>query len=416
VDALLIGTGGDRGWPEEGCSCASCLRAAAAGIRRAPGQVVVDGQLLLVPGAPPQPANGNPPQPGNGSSAYSVLEVTGGWDITGPDGGRLLAAAGPGAIPEPPEGTAGFDTVLLDLLASPGQLGLLRARGLVTDQTRVAALYTDHRISSEQEMARRCALWGATAGQDGQVIGASAPEAQRASATRPHRTLILGGARSGKSREAELRLLGEPAVTYLAAGPWADDQSADHHWADDQAADHHWADDQRADDQRADDQRAGGQSAEWRGADGEPDIEWAERVAAHRAARPPWWRTVESLDVAGVLRREKGALLIDGIGTWLAGVMDQAGAWPDDGAAWAPPAAADPQHLISARIEELIEAWRQTRALVVAVTDEVGSGLVPPYPAGRMFRDQLGWLNQRLAGESDVTVLVVAGRSVILPA
>jgi adenosylcobinamide kinase / adenosylcobinamide-phosphate guanylyltransferase len=400
VDALLIGTGGDRGWPQENCLCASCLRAAAAGVRRAPGQVVVDGQLVLAPGVPPRPANGG--------SAHSVLEVPGGWDITGPDGGRLLAAAGPGAVPEPPDGTARFDIVLLDLLASPAQLGLLRARGLVTGQTRVVALYTDHRVGSEQEMARRCALWRATAGQDGQVVGAGepAPEqtadraaqqtadraaeqtAGRASLARPHRTLILGGARSGKSREAELRLSGEPAVTYVAAGPWADDQ--------------------RADDQRADDQ--------WLSADGEPDAEWADRVAAHRAARPAWWQTVETLDVAGVLRREKGAVLIDGIGTWLAGVMDQAGAWPDDAAAWAPPAAADPQHLVSARIDELIDAWRQTRALVVAVTDEVGSGLVPPYPAGRIFRDQLGWLNQRLAGESDMSVLVVAGRPMILPA
>jgi adenosylcobinamide kinase / adenosylcobinamide-phosphate guanylyltransferase len=370
VDALLIGTGGDRGWPQENCSCASCLRAAAAGVLRAPGQVVVDGQLVLTQGAPPRPAGG-------GCCTHSVLEVPGGWDITGPDGSRLLAAAGPGAVPDPPDGTAGFDIVLLDLLARPSQLGLLRARGLVTGQTQVAALYTDHRIGSEQEMTRRCELWGVSAGQDGQVIGAREPAPKSAGAVRPHRTLILGGARSGKSSEAELRLLGEPAVTYLAAGPWADDH--------------------------------------WEGADGEPDTEWTARVAAHRAARPAWWRTVESLDVAGVLRRETGALLIDGIGTWLAGVMDQAGAWPDDAAAWASAAAADPQHLISARIDELIEAWRQTRALVVAVTDEVGSGLVPPYPAGRMFRDQLGWLNQRLAGESDVSVLVVAGRPVILP-
>jgi adenosylcobinamide kinase / adenosylcobinamide-phosphate guanylyltransferase len=104
------------------------------------------------------------------------------------------------------------------------------------------------------------------------------------------------------------------------------------------------------------------------------------------------------------------------MGTWLTAVMDQAGAWPDDAAAWAPPAAADPQQLISARVDELIDAWRQTRALVVAVTDEVGSGLVPAYPAGRIFRDQLGWLNQRLAAESDENVLVVAGRSMIMPA
>jgi adenosylcobinamide kinase / adenosylcobinamide-phosphate guanylyltransferase len=379
VDVLLIGTGGDRGWPQEGCSCASCLRAAAAGIRRAPGRVVVDGQLAVTPGSRPRSPNAG--------SGHRVLEMPGGWDLTGPDGSRLLAAAGPGSVPEPPDGIARFDIALLDLLASPAQLGLLRARGLVTERTRVAALYTDHRISSEREMARRCALWRAAAGHDGQLIGtaqrpSSGPEP--AVTSRPHRTLVLGGARSGKSREAELRLSGEPSVTYLAAGPWADSQ-------------------------RADDQ--------WHGADGEPDSEWADRVAAHRAARPAWWRTEESLDLAGALQRETGALLIDGIGTWLAGVMDQVGAWPDDAADWAPrPAAADPQQLISAKIDELIDAWRQTRALVVAVTDEVGSGLVPAYPAGRMFRDQLGWLNQRLAAESDVNVLVAAGRAMTLPA
>ena len=52
----------------------------------------------------------------------------------------------------------------------------------------------------------------------------------------------------------------------------------------------------------------------------------------------------------------------------------------------------------------------------MAVTDQVGSGLVPAYPAGRLFRDQLGWLNQRLAAESDLNMLVVAGRTMILPA
>jgi adenosylcobinamide kinase/adenosylcobinamide-phosphate guanylyltransferase len=52
---------------------------------------------------------------------------------------------------------------------------------------------------------------------------------------------------------------------------------------------------------------------------------------------------------------------------------------------------------------------------VVAVTDEAGSGLVPAYPAGRVFRDELGWLNQRLAAESELVVHVVAGRLTTLP-
>ncbi len=103
-----------------------------------------------------------------------------------------------------------------------------------------------------------------------------------------------------------------------------------------------------------------------------------------------------------MLGRETGAILIDGIGTWLAGVMDEAGLWQDD--------ARGPADVVAGRVADLAAAWRETRALVVAVTDQVGSGLVPPYPAGRIFRDQLGWLNQRLAAESELNLLVVAGR------
>ncbi|MGH3411000.1 MAG: bifunctional adenosylcobinamide kinase/adenosylcobinamide-phosphate guanylyltransferase, partial [Streptosporangiaceae bacterium] len=162
---------------------------------------------------------------------------------------------------------------------------------------------------------------------------------------------------------------------YLAAGPWPDDA--------------------------------------WTGADGQPDPEWAQRVAAHQARRPAWWRTVESTDVAGALRRLDRAVLIDGIGTWLAAVMDQAGAWDrGPGGVRAEEKAAD---RLAEQVDDLVTAWRETRATVVAVSDQVGSGLVPDTPAGRQFRDQLGWLNQRLAAESEQAVLVVAGRVLDLP-
>jgi adenosylcobinamide kinase/adenosylcobinamide-phosphate guanylyltransferase len=368
VDALLIGTGGMRGWPEPGCTCASCLRMAATGRGRSPSQVLIDGTLLLAPGQRPRLMR-------DAQDAYRVREVPGGWDITGPDGGRLLAAAGPGSVPEPaddPDPATGrpYDIALLDLLASPAQLGLLRARGLAHERTAAAAIYADHRVTSEQELTRRCRMWGAAAGTDGMLVSGpqpepTGPESSGPAPTRPHRTLIVGGARSGKSREAELRLAGEPRVTYLAAGPWADLASA--------------------------------------------DTEWKDRVTAHQAGRPAWWRTEESLDVAGALRRDCGALLIDGIGTWLAAVMDTDGLWAD------PPAPGAAGRL-AARIEDLISAWRQARGLVVAVTDQVGEGLVPAYPAGRAFRDQLGWLNQRLAAESDLVLYVVAGRVSALPA
>jgi adenosylcobinamide kinase/adenosylcobinamide-phosphate guanylyltransferase len=368
VDAVLIGTGGARGWPEPGCGCASCRRAAGSGPMRRPSEVLIGGQLTLRPGEPPRGAADRP-------DGYRVAAVPGGWDITGPDGTRLLAAAGPGQVPEPGDDARPYDLALLDLLGHPAQLGRLRARGLVHGRTAVVAAHADHRVTSQQELARRCELWGASPGQDGASVRGPLSEPGHADSARPHRTLIVGGARSGKSREAELRLAAEPAVTYVAAGPWAEES--------------------------------------WAGTDGAPDAEWAARVAAHRAARPDWWRTVETLDLAAALGPDglaggPAALLIDGIGTWLAAIMEQEGAWAE-------PPAARAADRIAGRIEALTAAWRAASGLVVAVTDQVGEGLVPAYPAGRVFRDQLGWLNQRLAAESDLVLHVVAGRVQALP-
>jgi adenosylcobinamide kinase/adenosylcobinamide-phosphate guanylyltransferase len=366
VDAFLTGTGGADGWPQPGCPCASCLRARTAGIRRRPGAVIVDGKLEFRPGQPGAAGPGLPIP-----SAYRVDAIPGGWDVTGAGGVRLLLAAGPGQVPEPSPGAVPYDIALLDLLTRPAHLGLLRSAGLVTARTAVAALYTDHRVSSAAELSRRCALWQVQQGEDGQLV--TGPIRRSPGETQPRRTLVVGGARSGKSTEAELRLCGEPRVTYLAAGPWRSPT----------------------------------------GPDAVADPEWAVRVTRHQARRPAWWHTIESLDVAGNLRQHSGALLIDGVGTWLAGVMDEAGLWPDGaGAAEAAEAA---EAVLQSRIDDLVQAWRHTAALVVAVTDEVGSGVVPAYPAGRVFRDQLGWLNQRLAAESEVVLHVVAGRVTPLP-
>jgi adenosylcobinamide kinase / adenosylcobinamide-phosphate guanylyltransferase len=409
VHALLIGTGGTNGWPEDGCRCASCMRAAASGLTRRPGRVLIDGTLEFIPYQRVMTGTGQP-----GGSAHRIAPVPGGFDITGSDGGRMLLAAGPGALPEPDPDAMPYDIALLDLLAGPAQLGRLRAAGLIRAHTTVAALYADHRISSEQELVRRCELWRAAACQDGQLVTSSAPGVPEVipapgTAAAPHRTLIVGGARSGKSTEAELRLAAEPSVTYLAAGPWAaaPGKSPAAPAASSAAAIRATAPlaTARLTASKAIDQPDGSPVRVWTGPDGEPDTEWAQRVAKHQARRPPWWRTIESLDIAGPLRAETGAVLIDGIGTWLAAVMDEVGMWAGD-----PAGAGVSAELLGARIDDLIDAWRQTAATVVAVTDDVGSGLVPPYPAGRAFRDQLGWLNQRLAAESEVNLLVVAGR------
>jgi adenosylcobinamide kinase/adenosylcobinamide-phosphate guanylyltransferase len=262
------------------------------------------------------------------------------------------------AVPAPPEGTAAYDVAFLDLLGDPGQLGWLRARGLIRTGTDTRVAFADHRVASEAELARRCAFWRVGRGGDGDVVSlprSVLKDLDLGAGTR--RVLVLGGARSGKSERAELRLAGEPEVTYVATGP-----------------------------------------------DGAGDPEWAARVAAHRARRPAWWRTAETTDLAGVLRAARGAVLIDGIGTWLAAVMDECGAW-DGGAAGLA--------RLAARTAGLVGAWRQADGYVVAVSDETGLGVVPATPAGRLFRDELGRLNRALAAESEETELVVAGR--VLP-
>lgn len=119
------------------------------------------------------------------------------------------------------------------------------------------------------------------------------------------------------------------------------------------------------------------------------DAEWTARIAAHQARRPAHWRTLETSDVAAALRRPGPAILVDSVSLWLAAALD----------------AVD----LAARTDDLCAAWAATERRVVAVSDEVGSGVVPETIAGRRFRDELGLLNQRLAATADEVQLVVAG-------
>ena len=371
---LVEGSGGSAGWPEPGCRCASCLRQAANGNARKQSTIVVDGRVRIGVAAGGDAglggrgdAAGREPRGTAGyqvsgvAEGYRVGAIAGGWELTAPDGERLLYPAGPGAVPVPPPDAAPYDVAFLDVLGDPAQLGWLRARGLITADTITAVAFADHRVPSEGELERRCGFWRVRLVGDGDVVSPdrSAQKGLKGlNGTR--RVLVLGGARSGKSERAELRLAGEPDVTYVATAPNSPVSRDD------------------------------------------PD--WAARVAAHRARRPAWWRTAETTDLAGLLATARGALLIDGIGTWLAAVLDDCGGWDGGGGA---------RDELAGRIAELIGAWRQTSAHVVAVSDETGLGVVPATPAGRLFRDELGRLNQALAAESEEAELVVAGR--VLP-
>ena len=170
------------------------------------------------------------------------------------------------------------------------------------------------------------------------------------------RVLVLGGARSGKSAHAERMLTGHDAVEYVATGPPA----------------------------------------------GAGDQEWDARVAAHRQQRPAGWRTTETLDLEQVLAVTGPAVpvLLECVSTWLARVMAGCGCWEG-----APGAAA----ALAERTGRMVAAWQATRRQVVAVSNEVGSGVVPATLSGRLFRDELGSLNTRLAAGSDEVWLCTAG-------
>jgi adenosylcobinamide kinase/adenosylcobinamide-phosphate guanylyltransferase len=162
---------------------------------------------------------------------------------------------------------------------------------------------------------------------------------------------VLGGARSGKSRYAE-RLVEDAARygTYLATA------------------------------------EAG-------------DAEMAERIAAHRARRDPFWRTVEEpLALASAIAAHaepERPILIDCLTLWLSNLL-LAGKQADDEAG------------------VLCSSLRKAAGMVVLVSNEVGMGLVPETPLGRRFRDAAGRLNQDVAALADRVVFIAAGLPLVL--
>lgn len=174
---------------------------------------------------------------------------------------------------------------------------------------------------------------------------------------RPFRVLVLGGARSGKSVTAERMLSGRAQVSYVACGMPVDDA----------------------------------------------DPSWTERVRLHQERRPAHWTTLETLDLESVLENTDRAavpVLVDCLSTWLAGVMDECGLWTG---------AAGADKELAGRVDGLLHAWRSTRRVVVAVSNEVGSGVVPGTASGGRYRDELGRLNALIAAECEQVWLCTAG-------
>ena len=138
------------------------------------------------------------------------------------------------------------------------------------------------------------------------------------------------------------------------------------------------------------------------------DAEWAARIAHHAARRPATWTVLETADKSHDLARvlcdaaSGSVLLVDSLGTWLGSVMrERLESRGSD-------AALDEREL-EGETERIAEACERTAATAIVVTEEVGWGIVPEFPSGRVFRDVLGRLNQRLARSADRAYLVVAG-------
>ncbi|MCC4117419.1 bifunctional adenosylcobinamide kinase/adenosylcobinamide-phosphate guanylyltransferase [Aromatoleum toluclasticum] len=170
--------------------------------------------------------------------------------------------------------------------------------------------------------------------------------------------LILGGARSGKSRHAEsLAIASGLPVTVIATAEALDD-------------------------------------------------EMKARIRRHQDDRPAGWRTVETpLALAATLAREAAAgrcVIVDCLTLWLTNLMADVGDLPDPAGAGLPP-------VLHAERAALLEILPTLRGEVLLVANEVGLGLVPDTALGRFFRDEAGRLNQMAAAACERVTFVAAG-------
>ncbi|WP_322059334.1 bifunctional adenosylcobinamide kinase/adenosylcobinamide-phosphate guanylyltransferase [Paraburkholderia sp. J63] len=180
-------------------------------------------------------------------------------------------------------------------------------------------------------------------------------------------TFIVGGARSGKSACAE-RLAGQSGlpVTYIATAA-----------------------------------TPGGAHA---------DAEFAARIAHHRARRPAHWGFAEApLDLAGALDAAATpgqCVLIDCLTLWLANLL-------------CPPGSEAPLPDWRARLDAFATACERAKradCAALVVSNEIGMGVVPMGAATRLYVDELGRLNQRIAALADRAMLVAAGLPLVLKA
>jgi adenosylcobinamide kinase/adenosylcobinamide-phosphate guanylyltransferase len=138
----------------------------------------------------------------------------------------------------------------------------------------------------------------------------------------------------------------------------------------------------------------------------ESDPEMAARIAAHRRDRPSHWRVREEPIYLGRALREEtsGLLLVDCLTLWISNCLWLPGTVEADLGAW------------RRERDDFIDALTVHTADVIIVTNEVGTGIVPNNAASRLFRDEQGWLNQAVAAACDEVFFVTAGLPLCLKA
>lgn len=129
------------------------------------------------------------------------------------------------------------------------------------------------------------------------------------------------------------------------------------------------------------------------------DGEMRERIARHRLERGAGWLTVEEpVDLPRALREaEERPVLVDCLTLWLSNLLLE-------------------NHDIQAATAAVLDALAARRGLTVLVGNEVGLGIVPDNALARRFRDEAGWLHQKIAGMADRVVLTVAGLPLVAKA
>jgi len=135
----------------------------------------------------------------------------------------------------------------------------------------------------------------------------------------------------------------------------------------------------------------------------ESDPEMAARIAAHRRERPSHWRVREEPVYLGrALREERGLMLVDCLTLWVSNCLWPPGREAADHPGW------------RRERDDFLDALGARAGEIIIVTNEVGTGIVPNNSAARLFRDEHGWLNQEVAAICDEVYFVTAGLGLCL--